>query len=407
MILAVALLLAPDASARREPLDLSRCALAREAPGAPSGVFAVSVSRGLGLAAAGRRDGRVRVWDASTWAVVADLEAHRGYCYAAVFSPDGLRLATAGLDGAVIVWTPGVWARERTLRVGGEPVTSLAFGAGGRLVGGGPSGAWTWDRDGEERPLAGHPLGAAAVAARGARAATAGYDGAIRLWDLETGKLLRAFEGHAGGAFAVAFHPRGRGLVSAGADGTIRAWPTWHDQPPVRLQAVERVEVRALVYAGDHIVAAGRSGVLAWDAESGRPLPPLSTIAASGVALGIEGREIVATGADNHVRVWTSGAAELPRVGSDRPGGFLGVRHVDGPGGAMIEAVIEKTEAERAGLRPGDVITAVGGTSIPASDDFLRFMRATREGDELDLRILRGEDVRWSRVKLGKMEANR
>ena len=127
MILAVALLLSGDASARREPLDLSRCALAREVPGAPSGVFAVSVSRGLGLAAAGRRDGRLPVWDAGTWAVVADLEAHRGYCYAAVFSPDGLRLGTAGLDGAVLLWTPAGWARDRTLRPGGEAVTSLAF----------------------------------------------------------------------------------------------------------------------------------------------------------------------------------------------------------------------------------------------------------------------------------------
>ncbi|HEX7900178.1 MAG TPA: PDZ domain-containing protein [Planctomycetota bacterium] len=402
MILALLLLL--DASARREPLDLARCALAREAPGAPSGVFAVSVSRGLGLAAAGRRDGRVRVWDATSWAVVADFEAHRGYCYAAVFSPDGLRLATAGLDGAVILWTPGAWARERTLRVGGEPVTSLAFGAGGRLVGGGPSGAWVWDRDGAETALPGHPLGAAAVAARGARAATAGYDGAVRLWDLETGRALKEFEGHAGGAFAVAFHPRGRSLVSAGGDGRIRAWPLADGEATLRIAAPERVEVRSLAFAGGGLVAAGRSGVLAWDAE-GRPFA-LSRIGAAGVAIGIEGREIVVTGSDNQLRVWTSGAAGLPSVGSDRPGGFFGVSYGDGQG-ALVETVLDNSEAERVGIRPGDVITAVDGTSITRSDDFLRFMRGTREGDEVDLRFRRGEDVRFTRVKLGRWEERR
>jgi hypothetical protein len=406
MIAAVILLLG-DASARREPLDLSRCALAREAPGAPSGVFGISVSRGLGLAAAGRRDGRVRVWDASSWAVVADFEAHRGYCYAAVFSPDGLRLATAGLDGAVILWTPSVWARERTLRAGGEAVTSLAFGAGGRLVGGGPTGAWIWDKDGGETPLPGHPLGAAAVAARGTRAATAGYDGPIRLWDLETGKELRTFEGHAGGAFAVAFHPRGRGLVSAGADGAVRAWPMWPDEPPVRFQAAQRVEIRALAFAGENLVAAGRSGVLAWDASDGRALPALSSVGASSVALGIEGREIVVTGSDNQVRVWTSGAAGLPRVGSDRPAGFLGVSYVDGPNGALVSAVLPNTEAERAGFREGDAILSVDATSIAKSEDFLRFMRSTREGDELDVRYRRGDETRFARVKLGKWEEKR
>lgn len=394
MIFALALVLA-DVSARREPLDLSAARLSREIAGAPSGVFAVSVSRKLRLAAAGRRDGRVRVWDAAAWTPLADFEAHEGYCYAALFSPDGRRLATAGLDGAVLLWTPGTWERDRTLRAGGEAVTSLAFGTRGRLVGGGPGGAWIWTAEGVEIPLR-HP--AAAVAASGDRAATAGYDGTVRLWDLETGKELKTFEGHAGGAFALAFHPWGRSLASAGADGAVRAWPLVEDEAPRRFPSAERVEVRALAFAAGRLIGAGRSGLQVWDGQ-GEPVRFTAT-GATGVAVGLEGRELVVTGSDNHVRVWTSGAAGLPSVGSDRPMGFLGVSYVDAQG-ALVERVLEKSEAERAGFKVGDVITGVDGTSIDKSEEFFRFMRATREGDEIDVRVKRGEETRFIRVKLG------
>jgi WD40 repeat protein len=393
MILLLSLVL--DVSARREPLDLSAARLSREVTGAPSGVFAVSVSRKLRLAAAGRRDGQVRIWDARSWTPLADFEAHKGYCYAALFSPDGRRLATAGLDGAVLLWTPGAWERERTLRAGGEAVTSLAFGTRGRLVGGGPGGAWIWTAEGVEIPL-GHA--SAAVAASGDRAATAGYDGAVRLWDLETGKELKSFEGHAGGAWALAFHPWGRSLVSAGADGAIRAWPLAEGEPTPRFPSAERVEARALAFAAGRLVAAGRSGLRIWDGR-GEGLV-FTTTGAAGVAVGLEGRELVVTGADNHVRVWTSGASGLPSVGSDRPMGFLGVRYVDA-GGALVEAVMEKSEAERTGFKAGDLITGVDGTSIGASDDFFQFMRATREGDLIDVRVKRGDGTRHVRVKLG------
>ena len=75
--------------------------------------------------------------------------------------------------------------------------------------------------------------------------------------------------------------------------------------------------------------------------------------------------------------------------------------------GAAVEGVMDKTEAERTGFRPGDAITAVDGTSIAKSEDFLRFMRAAREGDELDVRVRRGEATRFIRVKLGKWQEAR
>jgi WD40 repeat protein len=47
----------------------------------------------------------------------------------------------------------------------------------------------------------------------------------VRLWEVETGRCLRALEDHAEGAiWSVAWSPDGTRLVTAGEDGTARIW---------------------------------------------------------------------------------------------------------------------------------------------------------------------------------------
>ena len=55
---------------------------------------------------------------------------------------------------------------------------------------------------------------------------TGGEDKTMRLWDLETGKEVRRFEGHTDKVRAVAFSPDGKQAVSGGlfSDPTVRVW---------------------------------------------------------------------------------------------------------------------------------------------------------------------------------------
>ncbi|HPS05867.1 MAG TPA: caspase family protein, partial [Tenuifilaceae bacterium] len=46
----------------------------------------------------------------------------------------------------------------------------------------------------------------------------------IKLWDFESGQLIRIFEGHTGGVKSVQFSPDGKYIVSASADGSIKLW---------------------------------------------------------------------------------------------------------------------------------------------------------------------------------------
>lgn len=54
--------------------------------------------------------------------------------------------------------------------------------------------------------------------------ATAGWDKVIKLWDIQTGKLVRSMTGHRGYILSLSFCPDGKTLASGSNDFTVRLW---------------------------------------------------------------------------------------------------------------------------------------------------------------------------------------
>ncbi|KAL7283677.1 hypothetical protein ACG7TL_003113 [Trametes sanguinea] len=58
----------------------------------------------------------------------------------------------------------------------------------------------------------------------GAYVATGARDKTIKIWDTQTGQLLRTLQGHDNWVRSLVFHPSGKFLLSASDDKTIRVW---------------------------------------------------------------------------------------------------------------------------------------------------------------------------------------
>ena len=65
----------------------------------------------------------------------------------------------------------------------------------------------------------------------GERLASAGADGAVKVWNSRTGRVVKTIPAHTGFASSIAFHRDGDHLISVGADKLVKVWDLTTDPP--------------------------------------------------------------------------------------------------------------------------------------------------------------------------------
>ena len=160
-----------------------------------------------------------------------------------------------------------------------------------------------------------------AIAVHGERLVAGGFDHSIKIWDLAKGELLRAISGHSGFVFSVSFSPDGTRLLSSGGDNSVRVRDIQTGQPVKTLEGHSSL-VKSAAYSPDgRYIATGAiyfdNSIRLWDASNGSLLQVIGNADAkslNSIAFSSDSTRIVSGGGDSTVKLWDAANKRLLRT---------------------------------------------------------------------------------------------
>jgi len=296
---------------------VTRSALGRVETASPALALALA-SNGKSVAAF-CEDRSVKVWDLESGKVTATFPArppngmHKGVV---AFSPDASILAFGETDGRIRLFDMSTYAEKHSLNASSDGITALAFSPTGNLLasGSGFSGMETvklWDVTTGEltNSFSGHNswVTALAFAPDGQTIASASGDQTIRLWDVAGRKQPSLLRGHLDEVYSVAFSPNGKTLLSGSKDGEVMLWDTTVNRSE-DAYATLPVPVSKFAFAprGKDLVTLNRDGkIVVWDPAAARQKEIIAAVARDGeMAISPSGELLVVGDQTGAVRIW-------------------------------------------------------------------------------------------------------
>jgi WD40 repeat protein/tRNA A-37 threonylcarbamoyl transferase component Bud32 len=172
--------------------------------------------------------GDINVWEAETGKGDGVLKGHTKGVNEVSFGPGGMTLVSGGWDATVRVWD---FAARREVQVipapDGQWIRSVDLSADGKIaIGGGENGkVFLLGSDGQLLKTFDTSAGPVCFSPDGRLlAGTTWTEGRVTVWNVKTGEKVGAWRAHEGLANGVKFSRDGRALATAGSDGAVRLW---------------------------------------------------------------------------------------------------------------------------------------------------------------------------------------
>ena len=284
-------------------------------------------------------DNTLKVWDAYNGAVVQTLTGHQNWIRDCAYSPDGRWIVSASDDGLLKVWDAESGAELHTLTGHTQPVASCAFSPDGRWIvsaSGSYSGGiylgdipgstfivngtlkvWDAHSGAELRSLNDKgfgPVNHCALSPDGQRMVTASRDNTeLRVWNVDSGLVLRTLTGHTGQVQGCAFSPDGQRIVTASYDRTLKVWDI-ESGAELHTLTGHAGQVSGCAFSPDGcwiVSCSADKSLKVWNADGGTEIYTLTghTQWVASCAFSPDGSLIVSAGGDDMtLRVWNAHA---------------------------------------------------------------------------------------------------
>lgn len=272
-------------------------------------------------------DGTVRLWDTATGSEVDKFSAQPGK---ATFANGGLLVSHAK---SLQKWNTSItWQLERTLgavesaETFVDRVTALAISPDQKLLATGsgePSRSgqiklWNLESGELVRELESphsDTVFAIDFSRDGQLLASSAADRFMKVFQVADGKFVRSFEGHTHHVLGVAWSADGRSLVTSGADKVVKVWNALTGDQSRTITGFAK-EVTDIVYVGDTnevVTTCGDATVTRKRADNGgnvRGFAGASDFVYT-VSIAADGAKVIAGGQDSVLRVWNAADGKL------------------------------------------------------------------------------------------------
>jgi WD40 repeat protein len=187
--------------------DVQSGNLTRTLRGHALNVWDVKFSPDGKMVASGSFDRSIKIWNAQSGELVKTLADHTEAVVALAFSPDGKKLASTSDDKTIRIWNTNDWSLLQTMTVP-EHAQAVAFS---------PDNKWLLT-GGRDKPAIGELL----QNFFGDSWYNKGVS--MRLWEVNTGKLLQTFSVHGNDVNDVSWSADGKWIATGSADQTVGLW---------------------------------------------------------------------------------------------------------------------------------------------------------------------------------------
>ncbi|MDE0021959.1 MAG: WD40 repeat domain-containing protein [Candidatus Poribacteria bacterium] len=225
---------------------------------------------GKTIVSAGMDDHSIHLWDAESGQLLFQIKTVP--IGSVAVSPNGQKVFVGGRGGDYRLWDVSTGELKTLVSSPQTGYTGVEFSPNGQTVAaliGSPSRSISiWDVKTGDRILTTNGI-SFMYSPDGKQFASSSMDGAVKVWNAETGALIHTLRGHGGKANLAAFSPDGKRIVSAGDDNTVKIWNA-DNGSLIHTLKEHRGKVRGAAYSpdGKTISSVGEYDVKIWDAET-------------------------------------------------------------------------------------------------------------------------------------------